>query len=41
MKQLIVILPDSNQYKKDLQKYCPIISYLGETASNDKSVAKD
>ena len=41
MKQLIDKLPDSNQYKKDLQKYCLIISYLGRTAAGDKSVVQD
>ena len=41
MKRLIDMLPDSNQYKKDLQKYCLVISYLGRTAAGDKSVAKD
>lgn len=41
MKQLIDVLPESNQFKKDLQKYCLIISYLGRTAAGDKSVVKD
>lgn len=41
MKRLIDNLPDSNQYKNDLQKYCLIISYLGRTAAGDKSVVKD
>ncbi|MBN2632169.1 MAG: hypothetical protein JXR66_01340 [Bacteroidales bacterium] len=41
MKQLIDLLPESGQFKKDLQKYCLIISYLGRTAAGDKSVVKD
>ncbi|WP_462319675.1 hypothetical protein [Marinilabilia sp.] len=41
MIRLIDKLPDSNQYKKDLQKYCLIISYLGRTAAGDKSVVQD
>jgi hypothetical protein len=40
MKRLIDQLPDSNPYKKDLQKYCLILSYLGRTAAGDKSVLK-
>ena len=40
MKELIDILPDSNLYKKDLQKYCLIISYLGRTAPEIKVLLK-
>ena len=35
---LIDKIPDSNQYKADLQKYCLIISYLGRTATGDKTI---
>ena len=41
MKQLIDALPDSVQYKDDLQKYCLVISYLGRIAAGDKSVVED
>jgi len=41
MKLLIDKIPDSNQYKKDLQKYGLIISCLGRTAAGDKSVVQD
>ena len=41
MKLLIDNLPDSNQYKKDLQKYCLVISYLGRIAAGDDSVQED
>jgi hypothetical protein len=41
MKQLIDNLPDSNQYKKNLQKYCLVISYLGRIAAGDESVQED
>ncbi|MGK7395426.1 MAG: hypothetical protein ACNS62_12695 [Candidatus Cyclobacteriaceae bacterium M3_2C_046] len=40
MKGLIDTIPDSNQYKKDLQKYCLIISYMGRIAAGDKSVVE-
>lgn len=38
MKQLIDHIPDTNQYKDDLQKYALIISYLGRIAAGDTSV---
>jgi len=41
MKRLIDKLPDSNQYKKELQKYCLVISYLGRVAAGDNSVVDD
>jgi len=41
MKQLIDALPDSSQYKDDLQKYCLVISYLGRIAAGDDSVVND
>jgi len=41
MKLLIDKIPDSNQYKKDLQKYGLVISFLGRIAAGDKSVAQD
>jgi hypothetical protein len=41
MKLLIDKLPDTNQYKKDLQKYCLVISYLGRIAAGDDSVQEN
>ena len=41
MKRLIDLLPESNQFKKELQKYCLIISYLGRTGAGDKSIVKE
>jgi len=41
MKRLIDKLPDSNQYKKELQKYCLVISYLGRVAAGDNSIVDD
>lgn len=41
MKQFIDKIPDSNQYKEDLQKYGMIISYLGRIAAGDKSIVED
>jgi len=41
MKQLIDALPDSSQYKDDLQKYWLVISYLGRIAAGDDSVVND
>jgi hypothetical protein len=41
MKPLIDKIPDSNQYKTELQKYCLIISYLGRIAAGDKAVVDD
>jgi len=41
MEHLIDKIPDSNQYKTDLQKYCLIISYLGRIAAGDDSVQDD
>jgi hypothetical protein len=38
MKKLIDRISDENQYKKDLQKYGLIISYLGRIAAGDKSI---
>jgi len=39
MKKHIDEIPEENQYKKDLQKYGLIISYLGRIAAGDKTVA--
>jgi hypothetical protein len=41
MKHLVDKIPDSNQYKTELQKYCLIISYLGRIAAGDDSVVDD
>jgi hypothetical protein len=41
IKKLIDSIPDSNQYKKDLQKYGLIISYLGRVGAGDTSVVDD
>ena len=41
MKPFIDKIPDSNQYKADLQKYALVISYLGRIAAGDKSVESD
>ena len=41
MKLFIDKIPDSNQYKAELQKYCLIISYLGRIAAGDDSVVDD
>lgn len=41
MKLFIDKIPDSNQYKAELQKYCLIISYLGRIATGDDSIQDD
>lgn len=41
MKKLIDKIPDTNQYKTDLQKYARIIFYLGSVAAGDTTVLDD
>lgn len=41
MKLFIDKIPDSNQYKAELQKYCLIISYMGRIATGDVSIQDD
>jgi len=41
IKLLIDKIPDTNQYKTELQKYALVISYLGRIAAGDKSVVGD
>ena len=38
MKPLIDKIPDTNQYKKELQKYAKVIYFMGRIAAGDKSV---
>ena len=38
MKSLIDKIPDTNQYKAELQRYGLVISYLGRIAAGDKNV---
>jgi len=41
MKPLIGKIPDSNQYKADLLKYCKLISYLGRIATGEKDLESE
>ena len=41
MQKLIDKIPEENQYKRGLQKYALIISYLGRIAAGDNSVVND